>query len=150
MNVWQVLGVVLNLKKNNGVHVREKTPHNHALNSDINETNRKGELGEKQKGDKISQTLSMTGLVRGSSILCVKCIKLINKKPSLPLSFRDISATKLQALPSYGLESIQTLIATSSYSLKKLPSREKFTSLLDATLTYPSHCCAFRNLPTKQ
>ncbi|KAB0362054.1 hypothetical protein FD754_006210 [Muntiacus muntjak] len=63
---------------------------------------------------------------------------------------RDISSTKLQALPSYGLESIQTLIATSSYSLKKLPSREKFTNLLDATLTYPSHCCAFRNLPTKE
>eukprot|EP00069_Balaena_mysticetus_P001637 bmy_15476T0 len=65
-------------------------------------------------------------------------------------SILDISSTKLQALPSYGLESIQTLIATSSYSLKKLPSREKFTSLLDATLTYPSHCCAFRNLPTKE
>ncbi|XP_058540144.1 lutropin-choriogonadotropic hormone receptor isoform X2 [Neofelis nebulosa] len=62
----------------------------------------------------------------------------------------DISSTKLQALPSYGLESIHTLIATSSYSLKKLPSREKFTNLLDATLTYPSHCCAFRNLPTKE
>ncbi|XP_021109502.1 lutropin-choriogonadotropic hormone receptor isoform X3 [Heterocephalus glaber] len=65
-------------------------------------------------------------------------------------SVLDISSTKLQALPSYGLESIQTLIATSSYSLKKLPSREKFTNLLDATLTYPSHCCAFRNLPTKE
>ncbi|XP_004686266.1 PREDICTED: lutropin-choriogonadotropic hormone receptor [Condylura cristata] len=62
----------------------------------------------------------------------------------------DISTTKLQALPSDRLESIQTLIATSSYSLKKLPSREKFTSLLDATLTYPSHCCAFRNLPPKE
>ncbi|XP_058523747.1 lutropin-choriogonadotropic hormone receptor isoform X4 [Ochotona princeps] len=65
-------------------------------------------------------------------------------------SILDISSTKLQALPSYGLESIQTLIATASYSLKKLPSREKFTNLLDATLTYPSHCCAFRNLPTKK
>nr|XP_004458822.2 lutropin-choriogonadotropic hormone receptor [Dasypus novemcinctus] len=62
----------------------------------------------------------------------------------------DISSTKLQTLPSYGLESIQTLIATSSYSLKKLPSREKFTNLLEATLTYPSHCCAFRNLPAKE
>ncbi|TKC36976.1 hypothetical protein EI555_006206 [Monodon monoceros] len=61
----------------------------------------------------------------------------------------DISSTKLQALPSYGLESIQTLIATSSYSLKRLPSRETLTNLLDATLTYPSHCCAFRNMPTK-
>ncbi|XP_042101116.1 lutropin-choriogonadotropic hormone receptor isoform X2 [Ovis aries] len=67
-----------------------------------------------------------------------------------PVFTGDISSTKLQALPSYGLESIQTLIATSSYSLKKLPSREKFTNLLDATLTYPSHCCAFRNLPTKE
>ncbi|XP_073905757.1 lutropin-choriogonadotropic hormone receptor isoform X7 [Castor canadensis] len=65
-------------------------------------------------------------------------------------SVLDISSTKLQALPSYGLESIQTLIATSSYSLKKLPSREKFTNLLDATLTYPSHCCAFRNVPKKE
>ncbi|KAG8504855.1 Lutropin-choriogonadotropic hormone receptor [Galemys pyrenaicus] len=65
-------------------------------------------------------------------------------------SILDISSTKLQALPSDGLESIRTLIATSSYSLKKLPSREKFTSLLDATLTYPSHCCAFRNLPPKK
>ncbi|XP_022429596.1 lutropin-choriogonadotropic hormone receptor isoform X2 [Delphinapterus leucas] len=62
----------------------------------------------------------------------------------------DISSTKLQALPSYGLESIQTLIATSSYSLKRLPSRETLTNLLDATLTYPSHCCAFRNMPTKE
>uniref|UniRef100_A0A8C6BFI5 Lutropin-choriogonadotropic hormone receptor n=1 Tax=Monodon monoceros TaxID=40151 RepID=A0A8C6BFI5_MONMO len=64
-------------------------------------------------------------------------------------SILDISSTKLQALPSYGLESIQTLIATSSYSLKRLPSRETLTNLLDATLTYPSHCCAFRNMPTK-
>ncbi|EDL38652.1 luteinizing hormone/choriogonadotropin receptor, partial [Mus musculus] len=65
-------------------------------------------------------------------------------------SILDVSSTKLQALPSHGLESIQTLIATSSYSLKTLPSREKFTSLLVATLTYPSHCCAFRNLPKKE
>uniref|UniRef100_P16235-4 Isoform 1950 of Lutropin-choriogonadotropic hormone receptor n=1 Tax=Rattus norvegicus TaxID=10116 RepID=P16235-4 len=65
-------------------------------------------------------------------------------------SILDISSTKLQALPSHGLESIQTLIALSSYSLKTLPSKEKFTSLLVATLTYPSHCCAFRNLPKKE
>ncbi|XP_074061735.1 lutropin-choriogonadotropic hormone receptor isoform X5 [Macrotis lagotis] len=62
----------------------------------------------------------------------------------------DISSTKLEALPSYGLESIQVLIATSSYSLKKLPPREKFVNLQEATLTYPSHCCAFINLPTKE
>ncbi|KAH0514285.1 Lutropin-choriogonadotropic hormone receptor [Microtus ochrogaster] len=64
-------------------------------------------------------------------------------------SILDISSTKLQALPSDGLESIQTLIAMSSYSLRTLPPREKFTSLLVATLTYPSHCCAFRNWPKK-
>ncbi|XP_042531455.1 lutropin-choriogonadotropic hormone receptor [Dipodomys spectabilis] len=65
-------------------------------------------------------------------------------------SILDISSTNLQTLPSHGLEAIQTLIATSSYSLKTLPSREKFASLLDATLTYPSHCCAFRNVPKKE
>ncbi|XP_031212221.1 lutropin-choriogonadotropic hormone receptor isoform X2 [Mastomys coucha] len=65
-------------------------------------------------------------------------------------SILDISSTKLQTLPSHGLESIQTLIAMSSYSLKTLPSREKFPSLLVATLTYPSHCCAFRTVPKKE
>lgn len=80
----------------------------------------------------------------------VKCVKSVNKEFLSPLRFRDISSTKLQALPSHGMESIQTLIATSSYSLKTLPSREKFASLLVATLTYPSHCCAFRNLPKKE
>ncbi|KAM5292627.1 lutropin-choriogonadotropic hormone receptor [Ctenodactylus gundi] len=65
-------------------------------------------------------------------------------------SILDVSSTKLRALPSYGLEAVQTLIATSSYSLKTLPSRDKFTSLLHAVLTYPSHCCAFRSLPTKE
>ncbi|KAM6221174.1 LOW QUALITY PROTEIN: lutropin-choriogonadotropic hormone receptor [Rhynchocyon petersi] len=64
-------------------------------------------------------------------------------------SILDISFTDLQSLPSYGLQFIQKLVAVSSYSLKKLPSRDKFTNLLDATLTYPSHCCAFKNVPTK-
>lgn len=79
-----------------------------------------------------------------------KCIKSVNKGPLSPSWFRDISSTKLQTLPSHGLESIQTLIAMSSYSLKTLPSREKFPSLLVATLTYPSHCCAFRTVPKKE
>ncbi|XP_009074511.1 PREDICTED: lutropin-choriogonadotropic hormone receptor, partial [Acanthisitta chloris] len=60
----------------------------------------------------------------------------------------DISSTALESLPSYGLEAIQVLNATSSYSLKRLPSLDKFSSLLEAVLTYPSHCCAFRNLKT--
>ncbi|NWI51579.1 LSHR protein, partial [Calyptomena viridis] len=62
----------------------------------------------------------------------------------------DISSTALESLPSYGLEAIQVLNATSSYSLKRLPPLDKFSSLLEAVLTYPSHCCAFRNLRTEK
>ncbi|XP_021395845.2 lutropin-choriogonadotropic hormone receptor [Lonchura striata] len=62
----------------------------------------------------------------------------------------DISSTALESLPSYGLEAIQVLNATSSYSLKRLPPLDKFSSLLEAVLTYPSHCCAFRNLRTER
>ncbi|XP_066036474.1 lutropin-choriogonadotropic hormone receptor isoform X4 [Chamaea fasciata] len=62
----------------------------------------------------------------------------------------DISSTALESLPSYGLEAIQVLNATSSYSLKRLPPLDKFSSLLEAVLTYPSHCCAFQNLRTEK
>uniref|UniRef100_A0A803Y6W3 Lutropin-choriogonadotropic hormone receptor n=1 Tax=Meleagris gallopavo TaxID=9103 RepID=A0A803Y6W3_MELGA len=62
----------------------------------------------------------------------------------------DISSTALESLPSYGLEAIQVLNAVSSYSLKRLPPLDKFSSLLEAVLTYPSHCCAFRNLRTEK
>ncbi|NWX13341.1 LSHR protein, partial [Aegotheles bennettii] len=62
----------------------------------------------------------------------------------------DISSTALESLPSYGLEAIQVLNATSSYSLKRLPPLDKFGSLLEAVLTYPSHCCAFQNLRTEK
>ncbi|XP_030355297.1 lutropin-choriogonadotropic hormone receptor [Strigops habroptila] len=62
----------------------------------------------------------------------------------------DISSTALESLPSYGLEAIQVLNATSSYSLKRLPPLDKFSSLVEAVLTYPSHCCAFRNLKTEK
>lgn len=64
--------------------------------------------------------------------------------------FRDISSTALESLPSYGLEAIQVLNAMSSYSLKRLPPLDKFSSLLEAVLTYPSHCCAFQNLRTEK
>ncbi|XP_060043682.1 follicle-stimulating hormone receptor [Erinaceus europaeus] len=57
----------------------------------------------------------------------------------------DISRTGIHALPSYGLENIKKLRARSTYNLKKLPSLEKLVSLMEATLTYPSHCCAFTN-----
>ncbi|KAM4771759.1 follicle-stimulating hormone receptor [Rhinophrynus dorsalis] len=57
----------------------------------------------------------------------------------------DISNTRIISLPSQGLENIKKLIAKSAYNLKKLPSLEKFAKLIEADLTYPSHCCAFAN-----
>ncbi|XP_037383981.1 follicle-stimulating hormone receptor isoform X2 [Talpa occidentalis] len=57
----------------------------------------------------------------------------------------DISRTRIRSLPSYGLENLKKLRARSAYNLKKLPSLEKFVSLMEASLTYPSHCCAFAN-----
>ncbi|XP_060104901.1 follicle-stimulating hormone receptor [Heteronotia binoei] len=63
--------------------------------------------------------------------------------------FLDISETKISFLPSIGLEHISKLVAKSTYNLKKLPAMEKFRALMEASLTYPSHCCAFANW-TKQ
>ncbi|XP_055973463.1 follicle-stimulating hormone receptor isoform X1 [Sorex fumeus] len=57
----------------------------------------------------------------------------------------DISRTRIHSLPSYGLENLKKLRARSTYNLKKLPSMEKLVSLMEASLTYPSHCCAFAN-----
>ncbi|XP_029792083.1 follicle-stimulating hormone receptor isoform X2 [Suricata suricatta] len=57
----------------------------------------------------------------------------------------DISRTRIHSLPSYGLENLKKLRARSTYNLKKLPSLDKFVSLMEASLTYPSHCCAFAN-----
>ncbi|XP_063072995.1 follicle-stimulating hormone receptor [Engraulis encrasicolus] len=59
--------------------------------------------------------------------------------------FLNISHTKIDFLPDSMLGSITTLVATSVPSLKRLPSLELFTRLKEATLTYPSHCCAFAN-----
>ncbi|XP_073905758.1 follicle-stimulating hormone receptor isoform X2 [Castor canadensis] len=57
----------------------------------------------------------------------------------------DISRTRIHSLPSYGLENLKKLRARSTYNLKKLPNLEKFVILMEASLTYPSHCCAFAN-----
>eukprot|EP00071_Canis_lupus_P046854 XP_022280411.1 follicle-stimulating hormone receptor isoform X8 [Canis lupus familiaris] len=57
----------------------------------------------------------------------------------------DISRTRIHSLPSYGLENLKKFRARSTYNLKKLPSLEKFVALMEASLTYPSHCCAFAN-----
>ncbi|XP_066467993.1 follicle-stimulating hormone receptor-like [Tiliqua scincoides] len=63
--------------------------------------------------------------------------------------FLDISETRISQLPTIGLENISKLIARSTYNLKKLPALNKFRALIEADLTYPSHCCAFANW-TKQ
>ncbi|GAB1301405.1 Follicle-stimulating hormone receptor [Apodemus speciosus] len=57
----------------------------------------------------------------------------------------DISRTKVCSLPNHGLENLKKLRARSTYHLKKLPSLDKFVTLMEASLTYPSHCCAFAN-----
>ncbi|XP_062064818.1 follicle-stimulating hormone receptor [Lepus europaeus] len=57
----------------------------------------------------------------------------------------DVSRTKIHSLPSGGLENLKKLRARSTYNLKKLPNLEKFIALTEASLTYPSHCCAFAN-----
>ncbi|XP_009898399.2 follicle-stimulating hormone receptor [Dryobates pubescens] len=57
----------------------------------------------------------------------------------------DISRTRIGLLPSHGLELIRRLRARSTSNLKKLPDLSKFRSLIEANLTYPSHCCAFAN-----
>ncbi|MBN3298432.1 LSHR protein, partial [Amia calva] len=57
----------------------------------------------------------------------------------------DVSSTAIETLPALGLESVHILIAQSCPSLKSLPPLGAFVSLLEAHLTYPSHCCAFDN-----
>ncbi|XP_071996431.1 lutropin-choriogonadotropic hormone receptor isoform X2 [Engystomops pustulosus] len=61
----------------------------------------------------------------------------------------DITATALEHLPVHGLEYIQVLVAEKSYYLKKLPALDKLANLVEARLTYPSHCCAFTDMRLK-
>ncbi|XP_039594658.1 lutropin-choriogonadotropic hormone receptor-like isoform X2 [Polypterus senegalus] len=57
----------------------------------------------------------------------------------------DVSSTGLQLLPTYGLQSVKVLFAQMAYAFKVLPPLDIFANLEEAHLTYPSHCCAFRN-----
>ncbi|XP_051959203.1 follicle-stimulating hormone receptor-like [Xyrauchen texanus] len=57
----------------------------------------------------------------------------------------DISRTAVHTLPESMLRTLKLLTAISVYSLRRLPSLEQFTDLTHANLTYPSHCCAFKN-----
>ncbi|XP_049755736.1 thyrotropin receptor isoform X2 [Elephas maximus indicus] len=57
----------------------------------------------------------------------------------------DISYTSVTDLPSKGLENLKELIARNTWTLKKLPLSLSFIHLTRADLSYPSHCCAFKN-----
>ncbi|RVE59772.1 hypothetical protein OJAV_G00191900 [Oryzias javanicus] len=57
----------------------------------------------------------------------------------------DISETAISSLPDNIISGLKKLLAESAYHLKILPPPQQFTKLRLAKLTYPSHCCAFKN-----
>nr|XP_036874216.1 thyrotropin receptor [Manis javanica] len=57
----------------------------------------------------------------------------------------DVSYTSVTTLPSKGLEHLKELTARNTWTLKKLPLSLSFLHLTRADLSYPSHCCAFKN-----
>ncbi|XP_074854879.1 thyrotropin receptor [Carettochelys insculpta] len=57
----------------------------------------------------------------------------------------DVSRTSVAALPTKGLENLKELMAKNTWTLKKLPPVKTFLHLMKAELSYPSHCCAFKN-----
>ncbi|KAK5622149.1 hypothetical protein CRENBAI_009317 [Crenichthys baileyi] len=65
-------------------------------------------------------------------------------------SYLDVSSTALSSLPRNGLSQVRSLKATSAFALKSLPPLEGLAELLEAELTYPSHCCAFHTWRRKQ
>ncbi|KAM4607261.1 lutropin-choriogonadotropic hormone receptor-like [Polymixia lowei] len=62
----------------------------------------------------------------------------------------DVSSTALSSLPPKGLRQVRFLKAGSAYALKSLPPLESLAELLEAELTYSSHCCAFHTWRRKQ
>ncbi|XP_026147335.1 thyrotropin receptor isoform X2 [Carassius auratus] len=62
----------------------------------------------------------------------------------------DISESAVTSLPTRGLESLRELCARNVWTLKKLPPIKTFRHMITADLTYPSHCCAFKNLKKKR
>lgn len=63
---------------------------------------------------------------------------------------RDVSLTAITSLPTSGMGSIRELKARDAWALKKLPPIKSFKHLTVANLTYPSHCCGFKNLKRKR
>ncbi|XP_054618196.1 thyrotropin receptor [Dunckerocampus dactyliophorus] len=62
----------------------------------------------------------------------------------------DVSQTGITSLPTSGMESLRELKARNVWALKKLPPIKTFKHLTTANLTYPSHCCGFKNLKKKR
>ncbi|KAM3602557.1 uncharacterized protein V6R79_006103 [Siganus canaliculatus] len=62
----------------------------------------------------------------------------------------DVSLTGVASLPASGMASLRELKARDAWALKKLPPIKAFTHLTAANLTYPSHCCGFKNLKKKK
>uniref|UniRef100_A0A8C6KN58 Thyrotropin receptor n=1 Tax=Nothobranchius furzeri TaxID=105023 RepID=A0A8C6KN58_NOTFU len=62
----------------------------------------------------------------------------------------DVSQTGITSLPSTGMDSLRELKARDTWALKKLPPIKTFKHLTIANLTYPSHCCGFKNLKKKR
>uniref|UniRef100_A0A8C9WVX7 Thyrotropin receptor n=1 Tax=Sander lucioperca TaxID=283035 RepID=A0A8C9WVX7_SANLU len=66
-----------------------------------------------------------------------------------PISL-DVSSTAVSSLPPKGLKQVRFLKARSAFALKSLPPLESLAELLEAELTYSSHCCAFHTWRLKQ
>uniref|UniRef100_A0A8C5APH6 Thyrotropin receptor n=1 Tax=Gadus morhua TaxID=8049 RepID=A0A8C5APH6_GADMO len=62
----------------------------------------------------------------------------------------DVSQTRISSLPTVGMETLRELMAREAWALKKLPPIKTFQHLTSADLTYPSHCCGFKNLKKKR
>ncbi|XP_028459536.1 LOW QUALITY PROTEIN: lutropin-choriogonadotropic hormone receptor [Perca flavescens] len=64
--------------------------------------------------------------------------------------YLDVSSTAVSSLPPKGLRQVRFLKASSAFALKTLPPLESLAELLEAELTYSSHCCAFHTWRRKQ
>ncbi|KAL6096309.1 tshr [Pungitius sinensis] len=62
----------------------------------------------------------------------------------------DVSLTGITSLPTTGVHSLRELKARDAWALKKLPPIKTFKHLTTANLTYPSHCCGFKDLKKKR
>ncbi|XP_071238663.1 thyrotropin receptor-like [Salvelinus alpinus] len=62
----------------------------------------------------------------------------------------DVSESRVNSLPTMGLEAVQKLKAKNTWALKKLPPLRAFQHLQSAELTYPSHCCGLSKVKRRR